>query len=510
MSVARVLMLSSSCLAAGVASAAGGSATDLAVSYTLPADHWTWAAPADLTGAGATPAEDPITAAGWWYRVTGTDTFEHHLPPPTSETYSGWNANLTHVGVGPRGFQASEFITVYDNDRPSGTLRDTLCIFNTDSAPLEIALFHYLDADADGTPAGDSAALIQPGYLLQTDGPGDELHYRAPNPAGWAVRPATGPGSLLSLLNDGSVTQLDNSGAPAGPANLAAAYQFELTVPPSETRCVVVRFSARVLERVVKGDVSLDAMPDVFLQKAGTGEIRAWEMRRTQRWQLSIYPEIPPNWDFVGQDDFSGNLANAFLHRDRVSGEVYLNSLPLLGVPILPLNWQVAATRDFNADGRADILWRNTTSQKLVVWLMNGRNRIGHRIPSPDQAVDANWEVVGAADFSADGVPDLLWYNQTSGKVVVWMMDALVHRIGGGFTNPASVGNNNWKAVAVADFGRGAGGERSTEDILWRNDSSGKLVVWHMDSFRNRTSGVFTTPDAPDADPLAWRVVGPR
>jgi hypothetical protein len=123
--------------------------------------------------------------------------------------------------------------------------------------------------------------------------------------------------------------------------------------------------------------------------------------------------------------------------------------------------------------------------------------------------VAANWEVVGAADFNGDSYRDLLWYNQTSGKIVLWHMNALVQRIAGIFTNPASIGNNNWKAVAVGDFGRGEGGVPDSQDIVWRNDVSGKLVAWHLDLAGNRTSGVFTTPDAPD-QPLAYRVVGPR
>ena len=42
-----------------------------------------------------------------------------------------------------------------------------------------------------------------------------------------------------------------------------------------------------------------------------------------------------------------------------------------------------------------------------------------------------------------------------------------------------------------------------------RNDTSGKLVVWYMDSGGVRSSGVFTSPDAP-ADAVNWAVAGPR
>ena len=33
---------------------------------------------------------------------------------------------------------------------------------------------------------------------------------------------------------------------------------------------------------------------------------------------------------------------------------------------------RIALDRDFNGDGKADILWRNTTSGTVAMWLMNG------------------------------------------------------------------------------------------------------------------------------------------
>ena len=49
-----------------------------------------------------------------------------------------------------------------------------------------------------------------------------------------------------------------------------------------------------------------------------------------------------------------------------------------------------------------------------------------------------------------------------------------------------------------------------TNDVVWRNASSGRVVVWHLDFAGNRTSGLFTSPDAPGPDPTGWTIVGPR
>ena len=38
----------------------------------------------------------------------------------------------------------------------------------------------------------------------------------------------------------------------------------------------------------------------------------------------------------------------------------------------VPLAWTVAAVADFNGDGKADILWRNTATGDNYIYFMNG------------------------------------------------------------------------------------------------------------------------------------------
>ena len=139
--------------------------------------------------------------------------------------------------------------------------------------------------------------------------------------------------------------------------------------------------------------------------------------------------------------------------------------IALAGAPEPP--WKPAATADFNRDGRPDIVFRNSSTQKIAVWAMSGTSLATVLTPNPDQAVDANWEIVGAQDWNADGDTDFLWYNPVSGKVVLWFMDGSLVRIAGQFTSPPNAGNNNWKVLAMGDYGLGASGLPGTIDIVW-------------------------------------------
>ena len=63
-----------------------------------------------------------------------------------------------------------------------------------------------------------------------------------------------------------------------------------------------------------------------------------------------------------------------------MNGASITNSAPVTfgGAPAAPgPSWSVAGVGDFNADGNADILWRDS-SGSLVEWLMNGAHIIGN------------------------------------------------------------------------------------------------------------------------------------
>jgi len=148
---------------------------------------------------------------------------------------------------------------------------------------------------------------------------------------------------------------------------------------------------------------------------------------------------------------------------------------------------------------------------RLVIWALDGTAKLSDITPAPDQALNANWSLVATLDYNGDGWRDFLWHNESSGEIVTWYMDGAVVRISGQFATPSQAGNLNWKVVAGGEFSGNnvAASPPGASDIIWRNETTGKLVVWHMDHASTRVLGQFTNPAAP-AQALEWSVVGPR
>ena len=135
---------------------------------------------------------------------------------------------------------------------------------------------------------------------------------------------------------------------------------------------------------------------------------------------------------------------------------------------IVSTDWRIAATADFNGDGQPDVLWENTVTGDRGVWLMNGTtfaSWVDLGIMSTD------WHIAAAADFNLDGKTDILWENRVTGDRGFWLMD------GATFSSWVDVGviSTALKIVATADFN----GDGQT-DIVWENTSTGKRVIWFM------------------------------
>ena len=92
---------------------------------------------------------------------------------------------------------------------------------------------------------------------------------------------------------------------------------------------------------------------------------------------------------------------------------------------------------------------------------------------SPNQ-IPANTAVVGTADLTGDGKPDVLLQDLQTGAVTLWIMDG-VNRTA---TQAIPIANNTpWRIMATADLDRDG-----HADLIWQNFSTGQIFVWFMTS----------------------------
>jgi Lamin Tail Domain/FG-GAP-like repeat/FG-GAP repeat len=200
--------------------------------------------------------------------------------------------------------------------------------------------------------------------------------------------------------------------------------------------------------------------------------------------------------------DFNGDGRADVLWRNVATGENYL--YPLNGTTILAdeghlrtvadLTWTMAGIGDFDGDGRADILWRNTSSGQNYIYFMNGTAIAAEGFLR--SVADQSWKVAGVGDFDGDGKDDILWRNGATGENYVYLMSGL-QIVGEGYLR--TVLEQSWKVAGVGDFdGDGKA------DILWRHAGHGQNYLYPMSGTTIKPSEGFLRSVAD----LSWHVVG--
>jgi hypothetical protein len=143
---------------------------------------------------------------------------------------------------------------------------------------------------------------------------------------------------------------------------------------------------------------------------------------------------------------------------------------------------------DVDADGRTDILWRNTTTGNAILWQMDGFTR---KAAGSIGAPSTDWQIVGLGDFDGDRQSDVLWRNTANGKTILWRMSGFKRLEARSIGAPALV----WEVSGVGDL---SGDGRA--DIVWRNTGTGTALVWQMDGFAKEASASI------GGAPLVWQV----
>ena len=148
------------------------------------------------------------------------------------------------------------------------------------------------------------------------------------------------------------------------------------------------------------------------------------------------------------------------------TGWNWLNSAGVSG-------WHVVAVADFDNNGTADLVWQNNSTGQVTVNFYGGPGGATYQGWCwLNTNSNVGWNVVGAADFNGDGVPDLIWQNEATRQVTVNYYGGPQGCTYSGWNWLNAAGGPRWTVVATADF-NGDG----VPDLIWGNDTTGQVTV---------------------------------
>lgn len=310
------------------------------------------------------------------------------------------------------------------------------------------------------------------------------------------------PVSLHVLVGGAASLSVAATGVP-GPVyqwqqnglNIAGANGTTYQIPSANLtdagtyRVIVSNASGSVTSETVLlavDDLSGPSGPTLIFENTATGRRELWLMGGANHQYLKLALDLgllDPAWHIVGTADFNADGHPDILLENTVTGQRVLwlmggvnNEIVTLGLDLGFLDplWHIVGIADFSADGHPDILLENTATGQRVLWLMGGANSQYVTLGLDLGVLDPAWHIAGVADFNHDNRPDILLENTSSGQRVLWLM-------GGPNNQYVTLGldlgvlDPSWRIAAVVDFN----GD-STPDIVLENATSGQRVLWIM------------------------------
>jgi hypothetical protein len=237
------------------------------------------------------------------------------------------------------------------------------------------------------------------------------------------------------------------------------------------------------------GDIDSDGYVDLILKNNISGRFAYFSFDPADV-SSGISPTagifVGVNWNVAAIGDVDGNLFSDLVWQDSSNGRVFIwgyayaySHIASLDVDlgVLGANWKVEAAKDFDRDGDADILLRDSTNGHVYVYAMeNGQLSSTFSVG----VFGADWAIDGVGDFNNDGYADIALKNTTTGQFYLLLMDGA-----GGYTG-SSLGTigTDWNIATVGDYNADG-----TDDIIWRNGTTNQVYLWAMQDGHQAATG---------------------
>ena len=261
-------------------------------------------------------------------------------------------------------------------------------------------------------------------------------------------------------------------------------------------------------------DFNGDGAPDLVWQQDITRQVAVWNMGGSQgntflSWGWLAAAETP-GWRLAAVRDFNGDGTPDLVWQNESTRQVLVWNmggsqanqpagsvwLSQRGEP----GWTVVGARDFNGDGKTDLVWQHDATRQVVVWYLGGASGdsiLSWALLAADNV--AGWTLAGTGDFDGNGSIDLVWQNDATRQALVWYMGGAQGTSILWWDWLATSGVTGWRLAGTSDLNR----DRRI-DLIWQHDSSRQVLVWYMGGAQGHQALGWTWLSA---DVPGWTVV---
>jgi len=185
----------------------------------------------------------------------------------------------------------------------------------------------------------------------------------------------------------------------------------------------------------------------------------------------------------VVRNDFNGDGKADILFHQTSTGKnfmVLMNGKRVLSqgfVRHFAPSWTVAGSGDYNGDGKADILFHQASTGRNIMVLMNGKRVLSQGFV---RRFAASWTVAASGDYNGDGKADMLFHQASTGRNIMVLMNGK-RVLSQGFVRHFAP---SWTVAGSGDY-NGDG----KADILFHQASTGRNIMVLMNGKRVLSQG---------------------
>jgi hypothetical protein len=225
-------------------------------------------------------------------------------------------------------------------------------------------------------------------------------------------------------------------------------------------------------------DADGDGRADLVWRNPATGQNAIWSMNGGALGAGYWLPTLSTDFDLVATGDFNLDGYGDLVWRRRTTGTLIFWFLGASHSTVRAVNafassdvsFRIAGAGDLDGDGRPELILRKASSGQNAAWFFNSDGAFVRGLYLPSLAGTTR-DIVAEEDFDGDGRADLLFRNSTSGANNVWFL-----------SGTAIKSQANWPSMQtsmrLAAFGDYDGDGLC--DVAWRDDVAGLNAIWLM------------------------------